>query len=166
MTEKFRVGIMTLSDKGSLGEREDLSGPIISRMLSPDFYEVSHTEILPDDLQLIELSLVAWIDERGLDLIITTGGTGVSPRDITPEATRAVISFEIPGMAEAMRSESLKVTHHAMLSRAIVGVRGSSIIVNLPGSPKGASENLGVILPALPHALRKLKGDPEDCATT
>ena len=136
---------------------------MVEELLAP-VGEVVHVAILPDDVELIVALLTAWADEEGLDLIVTTGGTGLSPRDVTPQATLQAIDYEIPGMAEAMRMQSLKKTPHAMMSRAIVGVRKQTMIVNLPGSPKAARENLEVLLPALPHALAKLTGDPSDCA--
>jgi molybdenum cofactor synthesis domain-containing protein len=126
--------------------------------------EVIHYEIIPDEKDEIAEALMKSADRLKADLILTTGGTGLSPRDVTPDATLKVIEKEVPGFAEAMRAESLKKTPHAMISRAIVGIRGASLIVNLPGSPKSVKENLSVILPALPHALSKLKGDPEECA--
>jgi len=160
----FTVGILTISDKGSRGEREDLSGQEIHGMVKDLPAQVSAYEIVPDEKEIIKKKIVEFVDVKGLDLIITTGGTGVSPRDVTPDATLEVIEKEIPGMAEAMRQESMKKTPHAMISRAVVGVRRCSLIINLPGSPKGARENLAVLLPALPHALSKIKGDPSDCA--
>jgi molybdenum cofactor synthesis domain-containing protein len=157
------VGILTLSDKGSRGEREDLSGKTIRDMLPADRFDVAAYDVIPDERELISRKLVEWADRLGLALILTTGGTGVSPRDVTPEATRAVLTAEVPGMAEAMRMKSLEKTHHAMLSRAVTGIRGRTLIVNLPGSPKGVRENLETVLPALPHALEKIAGDPSDC---
>lgn len=165
MTEevRFTVGVLTLSDKGSRGEREDVSGQVIREMIAP-FAEVVQYRVIPDEEEEIVRTLVEWADERGIDLILTTGGTGLTPRDVTPEATARVIERHIPGMAEAMRAASLQKTPHAMLSRALAGVRRCSLIINLPGSPKGVRENLEVVLPALEHALLKLKGDPSECA--
>lgn len=160
---RFTIGILTLSDKGSRGEREDLSGQVIREMVS-SLGDVTRYRVIPDEEELIVRTLVEWVDSEGVDLILTTGGTGLTPRDITPEATARVIERHVPGMAEAMRTASLKVTPHAMLSRALAGVRRQSLIINLPGSPKGVRENLEVVFPALEHALLKLKGDPSDCA--
>ncbi len=162
----FSVGIITISDKGAAGTREDLSGPEIKNIIVSLPAEVKEYEIVPDSKDLIANKLKEWTDNKGIDLIITTGGTGVSPRDVTPEATREVIEKEIPGMSEVMRMESLKKTPHAMISRAVVGIRHHSLIVNLPGSPKAVKENLQAILPALPHTLSKLKGDETDCAVS
>jgi len=161
----IKAGVLTLSDKGSRGEREDLSGPEAARMLGTIGIETVHSEVVPDEAEIIAAKLVEFADRRGLDLVVTTGGTGVSPRDVTPEATLKVIDREIPGMAEAMRRESMLKTPHAMISRAVAGIRGQTLIVNLPGSPKGVRENLAVLLPALKHAIEKIKGDPADCAS-
>ena len=159
----FNVVILTLSDKGSKGERDDASGPLIREMVKALPGQVIHYEIIPDEKDLIIEALKRSADQLRADLILTTGGTGLSPRDVTPDATLAVIDKEVPGFAEAMRAESFKKTPHAMISRAVAGIRGASLIVNLPGSPKSVRENLSVILPALPHALSKLKGDPSEC---
>jgi molybdopterin adenylyltransferase len=161
----IRTAIITLSDKGSIGERVDESGPVIRELLTGIGAVIDHYEVLPDDTARITGMLIHLADSGTIDLILTTGGTGVAPRDVTPEATRAVIDRELPGMAEAMRAESLKKTPHAMISRAIAGIRKQTLIVNLPGSPKAARENLAVILPALPHAVDKIKGDPSDCGS-
>jgi len=160
----FKVAILTISDRGSRGEREDSSGPLIQEMIKDLPAQAIRYEIIPDEKEQIVKALKRCADEFKADLILTTGGTGLSPRDVTPDATLDVIDKEVPGFSEAMRAESLKKTPHAMISRAICGIRGSSLIVNLPGSPKSVRENLGVILPALPHALSKLKGDPSECA--
>ena len=160
----FKAGIITVSDKGSQGKREDLSGPAIAEMLAGAAISVSETLIIPDEVDQICKAIIQFADVEKLDLILTTGGTGVSPRDLTPDATLKVIDKEIPGMAEAMRLASMKVTPHAMISRAVAGIRGRSLVLNLPGSPRGASENLAVVLPALKHAIEKIQGDPRDCA--
>lgn len=160
----YSVAIITISDKGFRGEREDLSGPAIKELIIPLPAQVQFYEVIPDETESISATLKDCSDKLNCDLIITTGGTGVGPRDVTPEATRAVIDREIPGMAEVMRMESLKKTPHAMISRAVVGTRGQSLIVNLPGSPKAVKENLSALLPALSHAIDKIKGDDADCA--
>jgi molybdopterin adenylyltransferase len=158
-----RAAVLTISDRGSRGERKDQSGPAVQEMLRRAGFAIACYEVLPDDRQLIQERLQALADDSGVDLIITTGGTGLTPRDVTPEATLAVIHREIPGIAEAMRSSSLTKTPHAMLSRAVAGTRGCTLIINLPGSLRGARENLEVVLPALAHALEKIKGDPSEC---
>ena len=166
MTEgSYRVGILTLSDKGACGEREDESGPLLTELVS-GLGNVLRYQIIADDHDKIVMMLKSWVDDLGLDLILTTGGTGLSPRDVTPQATAAVLDYQVPGMAEAMRAASLKKTSRAMLSRALVGVRQHTLIVNLPGSPKAVQENFAVLLPVLPHALAKLNGDPDDCAVS
>jgi molybdopterin adenylyltransferase len=159
----FTVAVLTLSDKGARGQREDTSGKILAEMLAGIDGKIEKHEVIPDDRALIQEKLVFYADQLRVDVIATTGGTGVGPRDVTPEATRAVIDKEIPGMAEAMRYTGLQQTPFAMISRAIVGCRGTTLIINLPGSPKGVRENLQAILPAIPHAVEKLKGDPADC---
>lgn len=164
MNEDYRIGVLTLSDKGARGEREDESGRVLGHM-AEGLGAIGRYQVIADDYALIVSTLTHWVDELALDLILTTGGTGLSPRDQTPQATEAVIDYAVPGMAEAMRAASLAFTPHAMLSRAIVGVRRRTLIVNLPGSPRGVRENFEVLLPVLPHALAKLKGDPSDCAT-
>ena len=162
----IRAAIITLSDKGAAGQREDESGQIIRELIAGQGVSIVHSEILPDEKSRIIETLKRLSDSGNVDLILTTGGTGVAPRDVTPEATLTVIDRELPGMAEAMRAESLKKTPHAMISRAVAGIRKQTLIVNLPGSPKAARENLSVILPALPHTIEKIKGDPSDCART
>jgi molybdopterin adenylyltransferase len=162
----FTACIITVSDKGSQGKREDLSGPAIAEMLAGAAIVVKHTLIIPDEIDQIQKSIINFADVEKVDLILTTGGTGISPRDLTPDATLEVIDKQVPGMAEAMRHQSMMVTPHAMISRAVAGIRGKCLIINLPGSPKGAKENLAVVLPALKHAIEKIKGDDSDCASS
>ena len=156
----MRIGILTVSDRSSSAERPDLSGPALQEVVNAQGWSVEKADILPDDLQAIKSYLTTWADSNSLDLILTTGGTGFGPRDVTPEATQAVIDREAPGLAEAMRAESLKITPHAMLSRSKAGIRGSTLIVNPPGSPRAAVENLTVILPVLEHAIALIQNDP------
>jgi molybdenum cofactor synthesis domain-containing protein len=156
----IRFGILTISDRSASGERPDASGPVLEQVVAGRGWTVTRRQILPDDVDQVSDLLADWSDSGEVDVILTTGGTGFSPRDITPEATLLVIDKLAPGMAEAMRAASLQVTAHAMLSRAVVGIRGQTLIANLPGSPKGARENLQVILPAIPHAVQVLRGDP------
>lgn len=158
-----RAGILTLSDKGSKGQREDKSGEILRGMLIDLGLSVDRYEIIPDEEELIRDMLVTWTDEIGLDLIVTTGGTGLSPRDVTPEATLSVIEKRVYGMEEVMRRKSLEKTPHAMISRAVVGVRKKTLIINLPGSPSGVRECMESIAPALNHAILKLGGDMSEC---
>jgi len=160
----FTVGVLTISDKGSKGEREDKSGLAIREIVEKQGWTVKEFQIIPDERENISKELIRMADELHCDLILTTGGTGLSPRDVTPEATKAVIERELPGMAEYMRAESVKKIPTAILSRGVCGIRKQSLIVNLPGSPKGVKENLEFILPVLPHGLAKLKGDTKDCA--
>jgi molybdenum cofactor synthesis domain-containing protein len=164
MDREVKTGVLTISDKGSRDLREDESGKLVVGMLEEAGFSVLKKEIVPDDQKQIVDTLKTWVDKDRLSLVITSGGTGVSPTDVTPQAMEEVIDFQVPGMAEAMRAQSLKKTPHAMISRAMAGVRGACLIINLPGSPRGASENLLVVLPALNHALSKLAGDPTDCA--
>jgi len=159
----FNVAVLTLSDKGARGEREDLSAGVIREMMERQGWKVGYYRVIPDDFELIKETLVNLADRDGYDLVLTTGGTGLGPRDNTPEATLAVIHREVPGLAEAMRMESLKKTSRAMLSRAVAGVRGRTLIINLPGSPKGVRECLEVIMPALPHGLEILTGRGGEC---
>ena len=159
-----RAGVLTLSDKGSLGLREDESGRILREMLHALGIVTEAYEVIPDEEGIIRERLMAWCDELRLDLIVTTGGTGLSPRDVTPDATLAVIEKRVPGMEEVMRRKSLEKTPHAMISRAVVGTRGQTLIINLPGSPKAVRECLSAVIEALPHALAKLGGDMSECA--
>jgi molybdenum cofactor synthesis domain-containing protein len=158
----FTAGILTISDKGWRGEREDESGKAIREYLRQGGARVVEYEIVPDEKEIIAQKLKKWADGGGLDLIVTTGGTGLAPRDVTPEATLAVVDRVVPGLAEAMRLGGLEKTPLAMLSRAVAGTRGECLIVNLPGSPKAVRESLEVILPALPHAVEVIKGEVKE----
>ena len=160
----YKVGIITASDKGSRGEREDLSGQVIREEAAKINGEVIEYVIIPDEQKLIEDKLIEFADEKKLDLVFTTGGTGFSPRDVTPEATLAVIDRLVPGIPELVRMESYKITPRAILSRATAGIRKQTLIINLPGSPKAVRENLGWILPSLPHGLDILRGTASECA--
>ncbi|MBU0700335.1 molybdopterin adenylyltransferase [bacterium] len=160
----FKIGILTISDRCSCGMREDKSGEAIRGIVTTRIdSEIIQYEIVPDDKEIIAQKLIEMADVTGCELVLTTGGTGFSPRDVTPEATSMVIEKNVPGLAEVMRFASLKITPHAMLSRAIAGIRKQCLIVNLPGSPKGAAECLDVIMPALPHGLNILRGNVGDC---
>lgn len=161
----IKAAIVTMSDKGARGEREDTSSEEIKKLLKEIPAELIKYTIIPDDKNTIEETLIDLCDNVGADLIVTTGGTGVGVRDVTPEATKEVIDKEVPGMAEAMRAESLKKTPHAMISRAVVGMRGTTLIINLPGSPKAVRENFSVVIPAISHAVEKIKGDTGECAS-
>jgi molybdopterin adenylyltransferase len=160
----YRIGIITVSDKGAQGQRVDESGPSIREMVKT-LGEVTSYQVVPDDLDILKEAMINMSDKEKVNLILTTGGTGLSPRDNTPEATLAVIQKEVPGLAEAMRSESMKKTNRAMLSRAVAGTRNSTLIINLPGSVKAVRECLAVILPALPHGLEILSGKGGECGS-
>ena len=157
----LRFGILTVSDRSARGERPDASGPALVEVIESQGWQVTQQRVLPDDLRELRQALSEWADESALDVILTTGGTGFSPRDVTPEATLSVIERQAPGLAEAMRAEGLAKTPHAMLSRAVAGIRARTLIINLPGSPKGAVENLKVVLPVLAHAVELLREDPQ-----
>jgi molybdopterin adenylyltransferase len=160
----MQVAILTASDKGARGEREDKSAAVIRELIAAAGGQVVAYDVVPDERELLAAKMVGYADQLQVDLVLTTGGTGLSPRDVTPEATRDVIEREIPGIAEAMRWAGLKKTPHAMLSRAIAGSRGKTLIINLPGSPRAARENLAVLLPALTHGLETLQGRGGECA--
>ena len=161
--DQFNFAILTMSDSGSRGERQDTSGSFLRKKLQEEGYHLAAYLIIPDQVERIVEALVDWVDNRGIDLIVTTGGTGVAPTDLTPEAMEQVLEKEIPGMAEAMRAASLQKTPRAVLSRGKVGTRGRSLIINLPGSEKAVRENLEVLLPVLPHALYKINGGTDSC---
>ena len=160
----YNCAILIASTKGAAGEREDTSGPQLQERLEQDGFEVVRISVLPDVIDDISEQIRSWIDDEKIDLVLTSGGTGLTPNDITPEATRVLIEREVPGLAESIRAAGRPKTPHADLSRGLAGIRRQSLIINLPGSPKGALEGLDTILAALPHALDKIKGDPTDCA--
>lgn len=157
------VGIITVSDKGSRGLREDTSGEIIREIMEAAGYKVEEKIIIPDEIDLIKENMILWSDTKKYHLILSTGGTGFSPRDYTPEATKAIIDREVPGIPEAMRSYSLSITKKGMLSRATAGIRKKTLIINLPGSPKAVKENLDYILPALKHGIEIMIGQDGEC---
>jgi len=159
----IKVGILTISDKGSRGEREDLSGKVIEEVIRKVNGEVEYYQIIPDEKEIIQEELIKAVDNLHLDLILTTGGTGLGKRDVTPEATLAIIEKEVPGISEIIRSESFKKTNRAILSRGVAGLRKESLIINLPGSPKGVRESLEIVLEALPHGIEILKGQATEC---
>ena len=161
----IRAAVVTLSDRSFRKERPDASGPAVAEMLRPLPAEIAQQVVIPDEIPFIRRALLHFCDVLGLDLVVTTGGTGVDPRDVTPDATREILDREVPGMAEAMRADSQKRVPTAMLSRAVVGIRGKTLIVNLPGSPGGATENLAVLMPVIPHAIGKIRGEGGDCTT-
>ena len=156
---KYTAAVITVSDMGSRGQRQDTSGPAVRAMLEEAGFSVAHTAILPDEMEQIRAELRDCADRRRIDLIVITGGTGLSPRDVTPEATRAVLEREIPAIPVAMWVEGLKVTPRAMLSRAVAGIRGSSLLLNLPGSEKAARENLAAVIGALEHGLHMIAAE-------
>lgn len=160
----FETAVLTMSDKGARGERTDETGPAIIKELDTAYFSVKYYKMIPDEKQMIEKELIYLCDELKVNLILTNGGTGFSHRDVTPEATEAVIEKKVPGIGEAMRMKSLSITPKAMLSRGIAGIRGNTLIINLPGSPKGAVENLQFILSALPHGIQILTGEVSECA--
>ncbi len=160
----IKVGILTISDKGARGEREDQSGKLIEEIVKKIEGEVKYYQIIPDEKDIIQDELIKAVDGLHLDLILTTGGTGLGKRDVTPEATLAVIEKEVPGISEIIRSESFKQTNRAILSRGVAGIRKESLIINLPGSPKGVKESLEIILEALPHGIEIIKGQVNECA--
>ena len=159
----FTAAVITVSDKCFDGKSEDLSGPAVAEMLTESGYRVTHTITVPDEQDMIESELVRCVDELQIALIVTTGGTGFTPRDVTPEATIAVCNKLAPGIGEAMRSESMKITERAVLARQQAGIRGESLIINVPGSPKAAKENLAAVLPSLEHGIKKIRGVKESC---
>ena len=159
----IKVGILTISDKGSKGEREDLSGKVIEEAVKKINGEVKYYQIIPDEMVIIQEELIKAVDKLHLDLILTTGGTGLAKRDVTPEATLVIIEKEVPGISEIIRSESFKKTNRAILSRGIAGIRKESLIINLPGNPKGVRESLEIILEALPHGIEILIGQATEC---
>ena len=159
----IKIGILTISDKGSRGEREDLSGKVIEEVIRKINGEVKYYQIIPDEKDIIQAELIKAVDKLHLDLILTTGGTGLGKRDVTPEATLAIIEKEVLGISEIIRSESFKKTNRAILSRGVAGIRKESLIINLPGSPKGVRESLEIILEVLPHGIEILKGQASEC---
>lgn len=159
----MKAAILTLSDRCSTGERQDGSGPALQGWLEERGVTVTRTEVIPDEVELISAKLAGWADSGEFDLVLTTGGTGVSPRDVTPEATEKILDRLLPGFGEVMRMESLKKTSRAIISRAIAGIRKNTLIINLPGSPKGATECIGFVWDAVPHTIAKMQGDPEEC---
>ena len=160
----IKVGILTLSDSRSSEPKNDKSGPAIEEMVKEIGGDVIYYKVIPDEKEMIKKELIYMCDELKINLILTTGGTGLSPRDVTPDATLEVIEKEVPGICEAIRNESFKITNRAILSRAVSGIRKESLIINLPGSPKAVKESLSFVLTALPHAVEVLKGDAHECA--
>ncbi|MBO0573830.1 molybdopterin adenylyltransferase [Clostridium botulinum] len=160
----IKTAIVTISDKGSKGERKDETGKVLQNILEKEGYKVEYYKIIPDEINIISEELIKLCDEKKVNLIITNGGTGFSKRDVTPEATEKVIEKHVPGFGEAMRASSLSITPKAILSRGIAGIREDSLIINLPGSPKAAVENLQAVLGAIPHGIEILLGEASECA--
>ncbi|MDQ3642838.1 MAG: MogA/MoaB family molybdenum cofactor biosynthesis protein [Actinomycetota bacterium] len=158
----MRVAVLTVSDAGAAGQRPDQSGPAVAQMVTAAGFPVVGTAVVPDERELIEAALCRWADDAGVDLVLTTGGTGLGPRDVTPEATRAVIHREVPGIPEAMRAAGMRVTPYASLARQVAGQRGATLIVNLPGSPKAARESLEAVIAALPHAVSLVRSRQQE----
>lgn len=159
----FKVGILTVSDKGAAGSREDQSGLLLHRLIEKSLGTVACYQIVPDEKEQIQKQLISFCDEQRVDLILTTGGTGPAPRDVTPEATKDVIERPVPGIGEILRMEGYRKNPMAILSRGIAGIRGTTLIINLPGSPRAVEEGFELLLPILPHVLEKIAGDPRDC---
>ncbi len=157
---RIRFGVLTVSDRSAHGERADSSGPALVKSIEAEGWQVTRQGIVPDELAVLRDTMAGWADSGEVDVLLTTGGTGFAPRDVTPEATRAIIDRDAPGLTEAMRLASAGKSKHAMLSRAAAGLRGSVLIINLPGSPKAAVENLQTVIPVLEHAVQLLRGDP------
>ena len=161
----FTFAVITISDKGYRGERTDTSGSEIKKIMEEAGFVYADYLMVPDEIEAIQSAILACTDTKKIDLVLTSGGTGLSPRDVTPEATSGILDKEIPGIAETMRRESCRLTPHAMLSRSVAGMMGASLIINLPGSPRSVRENLTVIVPALGHAIAKIQGNASDCAS-
>jgi molybdenum cofactor synthesis domain-containing protein len=157
----IRFAIVTVSDRSSQGLRPDLSGPALMELITEQGWHSQPVLVVPDEIEVIQAALLSLVDTQQVDIILTTGGTGFAPRDVTPEATLKVIEKSAPGITEAMRRQSMTITPHGILSRAVAGIRGSTLIVNLPGSPKAAGENFAVLIPVLPHVVELLRGDPD-----
>ena len=158
MESTYRVAILTISDAGFAGERQDTSGDIISKLIKREGFHETKRDIVPDETALIKSMLTSWCDSGDIDVVLTTGGTGLSPRDVTPEATKAIVDLEAPGIAEAMRIGTLQDTPYAMLSRSVAGIRSGCLVINLPGSPTGVRQCLNVVIPIIPHALQMIRG--------
>lgn len=166
MESTYRVAILTISDAGFAGERQDASGDIISKLIKREGFHETKRDIVPDETALIKSMLTSWCDSGDIDVVLTTGGTGLSPRDVTPEATKAIVDLEAPGIAEAMRIGTLQDTPYAMLSRSVAGIRSGCLVINLPGSPTGVRQCLNVVMPIIPHALQMIRGSHNHSGAT